>query len=102
MPASWTQQETSVLQLKYRGICRDYAYLQLGQGEPPAGADTTVVFDGRATDDRSQLVDRTRRDGRGLGDARIATAKLAAGLGRESQYGRLMIGERKTSEIVIG
>ena len=40
----------------------DFPYLQLHQSEPSSSANTTVVFDGRAANDRAQFVNRSRRD----------------------------------------
>lgn len=55
-------------------------YLQLSQSEATAGTDTAVVLDGRASHDRSELVDGTGRDGGGLSLASNASRGLLAGL----------------------
>lgn len=55
-------------------------YLQLGESETTAGTDTAVVLDGRAPHNGTQLVDRTRSNGGGLGDTGLTTTVLPAGL----------------------
>lgn len=56
------------------------AYLELGKRKASAGANATVVLDGRASHNRSQLVDGTRRNGGGFCDTRISATELAARL----------------------
>lgn len=56
------------------------SYLQLHQGESSTGAGAAVVLDGRASDNRSQLVDRSGRDGSGFGETSGSTSRFAAGL----------------------
>lgn len=55
-------------------------YLELGEGEPSSGADTAVVFDGRATDDGSEFIYRSRSDGSSFGDTRISASELTTRL----------------------
>ena len=43
------------------------SYLQLNEGETTTSTKFAVILDGGASDDRSQLVDRTGSDGSGLG-----------------------------------
>lgn len=56
------------------------SYLELGQGEPTAETDPSVVLDGRAPDDRPQLVDRARGNGGSLCATGITAAGLLSGL----------------------
>ena len=56
------------------------SYLQLSQGETTASTNFTVVLDGRASDDRPQLVDRSGRNGGGLGLPDSTTTDLLGGL----------------------
>ena len=56
------------------------SYLELSQGETAAGADTTVVLDGRASHNRSELVDRSGSEGSSLGLTSSASPRLLAGL----------------------
>lgn len=46
---------------------RMLSYLQLNQGETTTSTDFAVILDGRASDDRPQLVDGTGSDGSSLG-----------------------------------
>lgn len=55
-------------------------YLELSQGETPTGADTAVVLDRGASDDRSQLVDRPGSEGGSLGLADLTAVNLLGGL----------------------
>ena len=57
-------------------------YLELGEGEPSSGADTAVVFDGRATDDGSEFIYRSRSDGSSFDDTRISASELTTRLKR--------------------
>lgn len=59
---------------------RVQSYLELSQGETTTGADAAVVLDGRASHNRSELVDGTRSDGSSLGLASVASRDLLAGL----------------------
>jgi hypothetical protein len=56
------------------------SYLQFGEGETTSSSNTAVVLDGRASDDGSQLVDWSWRDGCSLCDTGVTTSQLAAGL----------------------
>ena len=56
------------------------AYLELLNGETAAGPGTAVVLDGRASDDGTEEVDRTRGDGSSLGPTSVPTPDLATGL----------------------
>lgn len=56
------------------------SYLELSQGETAAGADSSVVLDGRASYNRSELVDGTGSQGSSLGLASSASPRLLAGL----------------------
>lgn len=56
------------------------SYLQLLEREASARPNTTIVFDGRATNDRSKLVNRARSHASDLGLPRRTTALLTAGL----------------------
>lgn len=67
------------------------SYLELSQGETAAGTDTTVVLDGRASHNGSELVDRSGSKGSGLGLAGSASPRLLAGLYHKSQYLKLMM-----------
>ena len=55
-------------------------YLQLSPGETTTRPDTTVVLDGRASHNGTQLVNRTGSDGGGLSETGITSAVLATGL----------------------
>lgn len=55
-------------------------YLQLSTGETTTTPDTTVVLDGRASHNGTQLVNRTGSDGSGLSETGITSAVLATGL----------------------
>ena len=46
---------------------RMLSYLQLNQGETTTSTNFAVILDGRASDDRPQLVDGTGSDGSSLG-----------------------------------
>lgn len=59
---------------------KELSYLQLNQGETSTGSRTTVVLDGRASDDGSQLVDGSGSDSGGLGQTSSSSSRLAAGL----------------------
>jgi hypothetical protein len=63
------------------------SYLELSKGEATAGADTTVVLDGRASNNRPQLVDGAGSDGSSLCAARQPTGDLLSGL-FSSSYGQ--------------
>jgi hypothetical protein len=56
------------------------SYLQFGEGETTSSSNTAVILDGRASDDRSQLVNWSWRDGCSLCDTGVTTSQLAAGL----------------------
>lgn len=56
------------------------SYLELSQGETTAGADTTVVLDGRASHNGSELVDGSGSEGSSLGLAGCASSRLLTGL----------------------
>lgn len=56
------------------------SYLQLGQGETTSGSYTAVVLDRWASDNGSQLVNRSRSDCCSLRETSIAASKLSAGL----------------------
>lgn len=56
------------------------SYLQLSQGEASTSALAAVVFDRRASDDRSEAVSGTRSDSSGLGKTSSAASRFAAGL----------------------
>ena len=43
------------------------SYLELGEGETSTGTNPSVVLNGRASDDGSQLVDGTRSESSSLG-----------------------------------
>lgn len=60
------------------------SYLELSQGETTAGTDSAVVANGRASHNRSELVDGTRSDGSGLGLTSSASSELLAGLYQRS------------------
>lgn len=64
---------------------RRISYLELSQGETTAGADTAVVLKGRASHNRSELVDRSGSEGSSLGLTSCASPRLLAGL-FHSQY----------------
>ena len=55
-------------------------YLELSQAESSSGTNSTVVLDGWAADNWSQLVDWARGDSGGLCDTGIASGLLATGL----------------------
>jgi hypothetical protein len=55
-------------------------YLELSEGETTTGTDTAVVLDGRASDNGTQLVNRTGSNSSRLGDAGLTTTVLPAGL----------------------
>ena len=63
-----------------RKLAGDVGLLKLGEGETTAGTNATVVLDGRAADDGTELVDGLGGDTGGLLLARVATAGLLAGL----------------------
>lgn len=63
-----------------RKLAGDVGLLELGEGETTAGTNATVVLDGRAADDGTELVDGLGGDTGGLLLARVATAGLLAGL----------------------
>ena len=65
-----------------RELAGDSSGLQLSQAEATAGADTAVVLQGGAANDRAELVDGAGSDGSGLSNASIAASLLAAGLKR--------------------
>jgi hypothetical protein len=56
------------------------SYLQLGQGETTSSSYTAVVLDGWASDNRSQLVNRSRSDCCSFRETSIAASELSAGL----------------------
>lgn len=60
------------------------AYLQLNERETTTGAHAAVVLDGRASDNRAELVDWARSQLGGLVLAGIASAGLTTGLFEES------------------
>ena len=59
----------------------EISYLQLGQGETTSSSYTAVVLNRWATDDWSQLVNRSRCDCCSLRETSITTSELSAGLG---------------------
>lgn len=61
-------------------VYADPSYLELSEGEATTGADATVVLDGRASDNRPQLVDGAGSDGSSLRAARQPTGDLLSGL----------------------
>lgn len=56
------------------------SYLELDEGETSTGANPAVVLKGRASHNRSQLIDGTRSESSGLGLAGCASPCLSAGL----------------------
>jgi len=68
------------IQLDLDVSCDGWSDLELCDTEASSSADSTVVLEGRAANDRPQLVDRTRCDLSDLGGTRIATGLLLAGL----------------------
>lgn len=56
------------------------ANLQLLEGETAASPRAAVVFDGRASHNRTELVDWARSNSSGLGQTGLTTAVLASGL----------------------
>ena len=56
------------------------SYLQLNQGETTTSTNFAVILDGRASDDRPQLVDGTGSDGSSLGLSDGTTTDLLRGL----------------------
>lgn len=63
------------------------SYLELGEGETTTGTDSSVVLNGRASHNRSELVDGAGSQGSSLGLTSSTSPGLAAGLfERISQY----------------
>ncbi len=56
------------------------SYLQLDQGETTSSSNTAVVLDRWASDNGSQLVNRSRGDCCSLRETSIAASELSAGL----------------------
>lgn len=56
------------------------SYLELGQGETPAGAHLAVILDGRASDNGAQLVDGSRSQSGRLSLTGNTTRSLLSGL----------------------
>ena len=54
--------------------------LKLLEGKPTTGTDTTVVFDGRTPNNRTEEVDRAGSDRSSLGDTGLAAAELTSRL----------------------
>jgi hypothetical protein len=59
----------------------EISYLQLGQGETTSSSYTAVVLDCWASDDGSQLVNRSGSDSCCLRKTGITASELSAGLG---------------------
>lgn len=55
-------------------------YLELSDGETPAGTDAAVVLDRGASDNRPQLVDRPGSESGSLGLADLTAVNLLGGL----------------------
>lgn len=89
IPASCVVVRTAIFSGASRIVCirprRRISYLELSQGETTAGADTAVVLKGRASHNRSELVDRSGSEGSSLGLTSCASPRLLAGL-LHSQY----------------
>lgn len=73
-------------------------YLQLSKGETPSGTDTTVILDGRTSDDGSETVGRTRSDGGGLGQTSSAASRFATWLVKVHTHSTLPV----LVEMVVG
>lgn len=62
------------------GLTSSDSYLELSEGETAAGADLAVVLDGRASDNRTELVDGAGSQSSGLGLTGGTARSLLAGL----------------------
>lgn len=60
--------------------CLVESYLELSQSKTAAGADLAVVLDGRASDNRAELVDGTGSQSSGLGLTGSTAGSLLASL----------------------
>lgn len=67
------------------------SYLELGEGETTTGTDPSVVLKGRASHDRSELVDGTGSQSSGLGLTSSTSPGLAAGLFENKSISRVQI-----------
>lgn len=63
--------------------CKFISYLELGQGETPAGAHLAVVLNGRASDNGTQRVDGAGSQSCSLGLTGDAAGGLLSGLSHE-------------------
>lgn len=72
--------EASIVLGREKSAPKFSSYLELSQSEATTGADAAVVLDGRASDNRSELVDRARGQSGGLGLTSSASSRLLTGL----------------------